>query len=65
MGIEEFLLDRAWKEGEAKGIEKGMEKGMERIIRNFLRKKDFTLEQIAEIAGVSVSFVEAVKKNMD
>ena len=60
MGIEEFLLDRAWKEGEAKGIEKGME----RIIRNFLRKKDFTLEQIAEIAGVSVAFVKAVKKNM-
>lgn len=40
---------------------RGQEKAEERFVRNLLAKMSLTLEQIADIAGVSVEFVKQVK----
>lgn len=53
MGIEEFLLDRAKKEGENN-------KATE-LITNLLRETSFTVEVIARLAGVSPEFVTEIK----
>jgi predicted transposase YdaD len=69
MGTEEFLLYRAKKEGIQEGIELGIEKGegkgeakaKQKIIQK-LFLKNWTVEQIAEFAEVSVDFVLAIKR---
>ncbi len=53
MGIEEFLLDRAKKEGERN-------KAAE-LITNLLRETSFTIETIAHLVGMPPEFVEQVK----
>lgn len=40
---------------------RGQKKAEERFVKNLLDKMTFTLEQIADIAGVSVEFVKNVK----
>jgi predicted transposase YdaD len=54
--------------GERRGVEKGMEKGVEKgkiiEVKNLLTKTNFSLEEIAEIAEVAVSFVEKVKASL-
>lgn len=40
----------------------GQEKTEERIVQNQLAKMSLTIEQIADIAGVSVAFVEQVQQ---
>ena len=62
MGIEEFLLYRAEKQGEMKGIEKGIEKSKQDFIKNLLLKTDFTSEKIADLVGLPVTAVERIKK---
>lgn len=42
----------------------GQEKTEERIVRNLLSKMSLTLEQIADIAGVSVDFVTSVQRQL-
>ncbi|AYQ32050.1 hypothetical protein [Runella sp. SP2] len=42
----------------------GQEKTEERIVRNLLSKMSLTLEQIADIAGVSVGFVKSVQRQL-
>ncbi|MBB3840035.1 hypothetical protein FHS57_004048 [Runella defluvii] len=42
----------------------GQEKTEERIVRNLLSKMSLTLEQIAEIAGVTVGFVKSVQRQL-
>jgi hypothetical protein len=39
-------------------------KGQENIVSNLLKKLNFTLEQIADMAGVSVEFVKNVKQKL-
>ncbi len=38
--------------------------GQENIVSNLLKKLNFTLEQIADMAGVSVEFVKNVKQKL-
>ena len=68
MGIEEFLLDRAEKQGIKKGIEKGIEKGREeeqvKVVTNLIVQLGLPDEQIAGIAEVPVSFVKAVRAGL-
>lgn len=68
MGIEQFLLERAKKEGIAlgkeEGIELGIEKGKKELIRNLVLKTTFNNEQIAEIAGVSVALIEEIRNDI-
>lgn len=42
----------------------GQEKTEERIVRNLLSKMSLTLEQIADIAGVTVDFVKSVQRQL-
>jgi hypothetical protein len=57
MGTEEFLLDRAKREGR-------QEEKQEMIQKMFLQQV-LTVEQIAEIANVSVDFVVSLKNDME
>ena len=43
---------------------RGLDKGEEKIIANLLQKLDYSIEQIADIAGVSVDLVKRVKKQL-
>ncbi|GAB4054394.1 hypothetical protein [Spirosoma litoris] len=40
----------------------GQEKAEERFVQNLLAKMSLTVEQIADIAGVSVEFVKEIKQ---
>ncbi len=42
----------------------GFDKGEEKVVASLLRKLDYSLEQIADIAGVSVEFVNSVKRKL-
>lgn len=44
------------------GLDKGEERAEERFVKNLLSKMSLSLEQIADIAGVSVAFVKRVKE---
>jgi hypothetical protein len=43
---------------------RGLDKGEEKIIASLLTKLNYSLEQIADIAGVSVDFVKSVKQRL-
>jgi predicted transposase/invertase (TIGR01784 family) len=60
MGIEEFLLDRAKKEGEREGIEKSKAW----VVRSLLMTTEFDEQKIASIVDVAISFVEKIKAEM-
>ncbi|WP_461044370.1 Rpn family recombination-promoting nuclease/putative transposase [Spirosoma harenae] len=68
MGIEEFLLDRAKKEGLKEGLEKGLEQGVEQekrlVVASLLTKTGFSSEQIADIVNVPVAFVNQIRKSL-
>jgi hypothetical protein len=81
MGIEEFLLDRAKKqgiqEGIAQGVEEGIAQGIEKgimkgfteaqtiFVTNLLRNTDFPVDKIADLANVPESFVDRVKNTLN
>jgi len=77
MGIEEFLLDRAEKEGIEKGIQKGIQKGIEKgmsqkeleknlaFTRNLLSSTDFSTSKVAQLVGVNEDFVLKVKSELN
>lgn len=52
--------DAAYMVGFDKGEEKGVEKAKVDFVKNLLAKVSLTVEQIADIAGVSVEFVKQV-----
>jgi predicted transposase/invertase (TIGR01784 family) len=60
--------DFLYKIGERKGMEAGLEKGETKkatsLVKNLLRKTDFTVAQIAELVDVSQYFVRKVKRSI-
>jgi len=64
MGIEEFVLNRAEKKGFAKGREEESLKNQTDVSTKLILKTDFSDEQIAEIAGASVTFVVKLRKTL-
>ena len=64
MGIDEFLLDRAKREGVKEGIEQGLAKTKQAIQKQLLLQK-LTIEQIAEIFDVSTEFVLGIKRDLE
>lgn len=64
MGIQEFLLDRAKKEGVEIGVEKGMTQKDEILVKNLLASTDFSVARIAGLVGVSEDFVLKAKKEL-
>lgn len=67
----DYLFIKGQKKGLEKGLEKGLKKGLakvaeaeERFVQRLLQKTDHTVEQIADIAGVSVEFVRRVQQHL-
>ncbi len=58
------MLQRAKDEGVEKGVEIGLSKKSLETVTNLLTITDFTTEKIANIAGVTVAFVEKVKASL-
>jgi hypothetical protein len=73
MGIDEFLLSQARKEGMETGFEKGIEKGMteKELEKNtafsisLLSSTDFSTLKIAGLVGVTEEFVLNIKKKFN
>src|SRR5690606_15890800 len=69
---QKVVLDYARQEGIEKGrqegIEKGIEKGSEQkaceVVKNLIAELDLSDEAIVRIAGVSVDFVQMVRKSL-
>lgn len=60
MGIEEFVLQRAKNEG----IEIGMSQKNLDFVKTLLNETNFSIQKIATMVGVPVSFVEEVKASL-
>ncbi|MCF2443493.1 hypothetical protein L0657_05945 [Dyadobacter sp. CY345] len=65
MGIREFVLERAKKEGKAEGKEEGLQQGIYLksldFTKSLLSETTFDDEKIAAMVGVDVSFVKKVR----
>ena len=59
-----YGLLKGEKEGMEKGMEKGINKGKEPVVRNLLTQTDFTVEQIASLAEVSIDFVKKIQDSL-
>jgi len=46
------------------GMKKGMQKASRLFVKNLLKESNFSLEKIASMANVSLSFVKQVKKSL-
>lgn len=60
MGIEEFVLQRAKNEG----IEIGISQKNLDFVKTLLNETNFSIQKIANMVGVPVSFVEEVKASL-
>ena len=58
----DFLYKQGLEQGLEQGVEQGIEKGVEKTVLNFLTKSNLSVEQIADYAGVSVTYVIAIKQ---
>ena len=56
--------DLLYKIGERKGLEKGENRKTVRLVKNLIRKTDFTIAQIADLAEVSQYFVKKVRRSI-
>jgi hypothetical protein len=50
--------------GGRRGVEKGMKKGKVIELMNLLTKANFSVEEIAKIAEITVSFVNKIKASL-
>ncbi|WP_157634543.1 hypothetical protein [Spirosoma panaciterrae] len=62
-GLEEGKSE-GLKEGKKQGLEEGKKQGKRLIILNLLTQTNFSVAEIAQLADVSDSFVEEIKKEM-
>jgi hypothetical protein len=65
MGIEQFLLQRAKKEGEIIGIEKGIEKGDEIRLKDTIKNARLENMSIESIARIVKLLPERVRQILD
>jgi hypothetical protein len=61
MGIREMVLDKAKKEGIAKGKAEGKEEAKSEFVKTLLALNQFTNAQIAEMVNEFEIFVESIK----
>jgi DNA-dependent RNA polymerase auxiliary subunit epsilon len=47
-----------------RGLDKGQEKEQEKFVRNLLTESDFTIEKIAQIAGVTLDFINSIQRQL-
>ena len=68
MGIKEFVLNRAKREGKLEGEKIGMSKAEHEknlsFTKSLLSETDFTNEKIAGLVGVSIDFVQSIRKEL-
>ncbi len=64
MGLEQFLLERALREGRQEGRQEGKQEEQRVFVTNMIRKTQFTDEQIAEIAETSVANVAQLRQQI-
>lgn len=64
MGIEEFVLDRAKKDGIAEGKAEGEVKGNSQAVKNLITKMGLTNAQISDVLEVPISFVENIRQEL-
>jgi hypothetical protein len=64
MDIFEQVAEWRWEDGKEEGLKQGLEKGLEKAVKVLLANTEFSAEKIASEVGVSVSFVERVKKEL-
>lgn len=64
MGIIEQWAEIKAEEALEKGREEGREEGNEKAVKLLLDNTEFSMRKIAELVGVSVSFVKKVKANL-
>lgn len=66
---QDYLYKRGMQQGVQQGIEKGIEKGIEQknriIVNNLLKDTNLTDKKIAELAGVTVQFVEKIRRELN
>lgn len=64
MGIVEQLAEIRREEGRAEGMEIARKEEQEKSVKIFLINTEFSVEKIADLVGVPVSFVEKVEKEV-
>lgn len=72
MGLEQFLLERAVTEGRQIGLQEGRQEGWQVgrqeekqiIVTNMIQKTQFTDDQIADIAEVTVAYVAQLRQQI-
>jgi flagellar biosynthesis/type III secretory pathway protein FliH len=72
MNTVEYLRMEGREEGLAEGLKKGLERGKREgkkeatrtIVENLLRNSDYPIEKIASSCGVSIDFVNDIKKKI-
>jgi flagellar biosynthesis/type III secretory pathway protein FliH len=64
MGIREMVLDKAKKDGIAKGKAEGKEEAKSEFVKTLLALNQFTNAQIAEMVNDSEVFVETIKNTL-
>jgi predicted transposase YdaD len=62
---ETFLFKKGEEKGEIRGEKRGEKKNRDKMILTMLKKKKYSIEEIAEIAEVSVEFVKELVKNVE
>lgn len=62
MGIVEFVLERERRLGEKKGIEKERHERNFAFVSRLLKETNFDDVKIAELAGVTLEFVQIVRQ---
>jgi hypothetical protein len=60
MDIFEQVAEWRWEDGKEEGLKQGLEKAVKVLLAN----TEFSAEKIASEVGVSISFVERVKKEL-
>ncbi len=66
-GIEKGIergIEKGIEKGIGIGVEQGVEKNATKVVENLILKTGFSHEQIADIAGVTVEFVAAIKQKL-
>jgi len=60
MGIDEYLK----QVGKEEGLEEGRKEEQEKSVRIFLTNTEFSVDKIASLVGVSIPYVEKIKKEL-
>jgi len=61
----DITKDYLYQEGREKGREEGREEEKREIVAKMLAKQKLSIEEIAEVSGVTVAYVESIAKELN